>query len=202
MEPQDGASLPFHPYQSARDTLAMAFVFAALVGAAAMFPTPLDPVADPADATYVPRPEWYFLSLFQLLKHFPGPLEPVATVGVPGLVVGWLFALPFIDRIPGRRLRDRPLVAVVFAVLGIGVAALTSLGLRDSPSHGMPAWTPLARAGSVFVKMPAAPAVTGKAAWAGPSANSGPRTTLNGCAPTCAIRRSSCPAPGCRRPAQ
>jgi ubiquinol-cytochrome c reductase cytochrome b subunit len=111
----------------------------------------LDPVADPADASYVPRPEWYFLSLFQLLKYFPGPLEPVATVGVPGLVVGWLLALPFIDRSHGRRLRDRPLVAVMFAVIGIGVATLTSLGLRDSPSHSRPAWTPLARAGSVFV---------------------------------------------------
>ena len=152
VEPQDGPSLPFHPYQSARDTLAMAFVFAALVAAAAMFPAPLDPVADPTDASYVPRPEWYFLSLFQLLKYFPGPLEPVATVGVPGLVVGWLFALPFIDRTPGRRLRDRPMVAAVFAVLGIGVASLTSLGLRDSPSHSALAWTPLARAGAVFVK--------------------------------------------------
>jgi len=29
----------------------------------------------------------------------------VATVGVPGLVLGWLFALPFIDKAPGRRLR-------------------------------------------------------------------------------------------------
>ena len=130
----------------------MAFVFAALVGASAMFPAPLDPVADPTDASYIPRPEWYFLSLFQLLKYFPGPLEPVATVGVPGLVVGWLFALPFIDRTPGRRLRDRPLVAAVFAVIGIGVTTLTSLGLRDSPSHGTPTWTPLARAGSVFVR--------------------------------------------------
>jgi ubiquinol-cytochrome c reductase cytochrome b subunit len=152
VEPHSGPSLPFHPYQSARDTLAMAFVFAVLVGAAAMFPAPLDPVADPTDASYVPRPEWYFLSLFQLLKYFPGPLEPVATVGVPGLVVGWLFALPFIDRTSGRRLRDRPMVAAVFAVLGIGVATLTSLGFRDSPSHGTPAWTPLARAGSVFVR--------------------------------------------------
>ena len=53
-----------------------------------MFRAPLDAVADPSDATYVPRPEWYFLSLFQLLKYFPGPLEPVATMVIPGLVVG------------------------------------------------------------------------------------------------------------------
>ena len=63
-------------------------MFAAAALAAAMFPAPLDAIADPTDASYVPRPEWYFLSLFQLLKYFPGPLEPVATMVIPGLVVG------------------------------------------------------------------------------------------------------------------
>ena len=48
----------------------------------------------------MPRPEWYFLVLFQLLKYFPGPLEPVATMVIPGLVCGFLLALPFLDRGP------------------------------------------------------------------------------------------------------
>ena len=152
VEPQPGPSLPFYPHHALKDTLAMALVFAALVGAAAMFPVPLDEVADPTDATYVPRPEWYFLSLFQLLKYFPGPLEPVATVGIPGLVVGWLLALPFLDRSRGRRLRDRPTVAAGFLVLGVGVVALTGLGLRDSPASQKPKWTPIARAGATFVR--------------------------------------------------
>ena len=43
----------------------------------------------------MPRPEWYFLSLFQLLKYFPGPLEPVSTTVIPGLVV----ALPAVKRV-------------------------------------------------------------------------------------------------------
>ena len=50
----------------------MAVVFALLLTLAVTFNVPLDGVADPSDATYVPRPEWYFLSLFQLLKYFPG----------------------------------------------------------------------------------------------------------------------------------
>ena len=50
----------------------MAGVFASLVTIAVLFRAPLDAVANPADASYVPRPEWYFLSLFQLLKYFPG----------------------------------------------------------------------------------------------------------------------------------
>ena len=57
----------------------MAVVFASLIAMACLVRAPLDEVANPADASYIPRPEWYFLSLFQLLKYFPGPLEPVAT---------------------------------------------------------------------------------------------------------------------------
>jgi ubiquinol-cytochrome c reductase cytochrome b subunit len=152
IEPQRGPQLPFYPFHALKDTMAIALVFAVLVGAAAMFPAPLDEVADPTDASYVPRPEWYFLSLFQLLKYFPGPLEPIATVGIPGLVVGWLLALPFLDRTPGRRLRDRPMVAAGFLVLGLGVVALTTLGIRDTPASQKPQWTPIARAGATFVE--------------------------------------------------
>jgi ubiquinol-cytochrome c reductase cytochrome b subunit len=80
-------STPFYPYHAIRDTLAVAAVFALLITLAATIRVPLDGMADPSDATYVPRPEWYFLSLFQLLKYFPGPLEPVATLVIPGVVV-------------------------------------------------------------------------------------------------------------------
>jgi len=152
VEPVAGPARPFYPFHAAKDTLAMAAVFAALLTCAVAFRAPLDSVADPTDAAYVPRPEWYFLSLFQLLKYFPGPLEPIATVGIPGAVVGFLFLLPFLDRRPGRRLRDRPLVAASFLAIGIGVVALTGLGLHDSPANPSgDQWTPLAIAGSEFV---------------------------------------------------
>src|SRR5688572_14508846 len=78
--PVAGPSMPFYPYHAVKDTIAIAVVFSLLITFAVMFPAPLDQIADPADDNYVPRPEWYFLSLFQLLKYFPGPLEPIATV--------------------------------------------------------------------------------------------------------------------------
>jgi ubiquinol-cytochrome c reductase cytochrome b subunit len=101
---------------------------------------PLDEVANPADATYVPRPEWYFLSLFQLLKYFPGPAEPVATQVLPGLVVGFLALLPFLDRNPERRpwARSRLPYTATIAALGAGVVVLTGLGLRDTPGGKTP----------------------------------------------------------------
>lgn len=148
-----GSPKPFYPYHALKDTIAMAAVFALLVTFALTVKVPLDAIADPSDATYVPRPEWYFLSLFQLLKYFPGPLEPVATIVIPGLVVGALLLLPFLDRRPDRHPVKRPLVVAGFVVLGTAIVALTYLGLRDSPAHADPSqWGPLALAGREFVK--------------------------------------------------
>ena len=147
-----GEPKPFYPYQAFKDTVAAAAVFALLLTFAMAFRVPLDPIADPSDASYVPRPEWYFLSLFQLLKYFPGPLEPVATIVIPGLVVGGLLLLPFLDRRPDRHPLKRPLVTGGFVLLGTVMATLTYLGLRDSPAHADPSnWGPLALAGREFV---------------------------------------------------
>jgi ubiquinol-cytochrome c reductase cytochrome b subunit len=153
VEPVDGPARPFFPYHALKDTFVVALVFAVLFGLAATIPAPLDAVADPTDATYVPRPEWYFLSLFQLLKYFPGPLEPVATVGVPGLVVLFLVLLPFLGHNTKRRIRDRPLVTGGFMLIGLGITSLTVMGLRDKPGHSASeGWSPLAVAGADFVK--------------------------------------------------
>jgi ubiquinol-cytochrome c reductase cytochrome b subunit len=149
--PRQGAATPFYPYQALRDTLAVAAVFACLITLAATVRVPLDGVADPSDATYVPRPEWYFLSLFQLLKYFPGPLEPVATLIIPGAVVTFIALLPFLDRRPERHPARRPLVMVACGVLAVAAGALTYLGLKDSPPHTPPdRFTPLAIAGAEF----------------------------------------------------
>jgi ubiquinol-cytochrome c reductase cytochrome b subunit len=138
----------FYPYHALKDTIAMAAVFALLLTLAMAIPAPLDPMADPSDATYVPRPEWYFLPLFQLLKYFPGPLEPLATIVIPGLVVGWLLLLPFLDRSRQRHPFRRPVITSTIAALVVALTALTWLGLQDSPAHADPAaWGPVSIGG-------------------------------------------------------
>ncbi len=129
-----GPPTPFYPYHALKDTIASAAVFALLLTLAIFFDAPLDPVADPTDATYVPRPEWYFMSLFELLKYFPGPLEPVATVVIPGLVIMLLLLLPFLDRRPDREPAKRPLVIGSFIVVFTGITLLTVLGFRSTPA--------------------------------------------------------------------
>jgi ubiquinol-cytochrome c reductase cytochrome b subunit len=155
--PKDGPRRAFYPWHAIKDTLMMAAVFALLLVFAANFPAHLDEIANPADASYVPRPEWYFLSLFELLKYFPGPWEPVATMVIPGLVVGFLLALPFLDRGPDRHpFRGRRLLfTLAMVVLASGILVMTALGLADLPTKYDPNdWGPRAVAGHLIVSAP------------------------------------------------
>jgi ubiquinol-cytochrome c reductase cytochrome b subunit len=133
--PTEGAPQPFYPNHALKDTLVIAVVFSALLALATFRPPELEAIADPLDTNYVPRPEWYFLALFQLLKYFPGPLEPLATIGIPGLIVLLLFLLPFLDRRPERHPLKRPGVTLGFGLLAIGTIALTYLAMHDSPER-------------------------------------------------------------------
>ena len=123
IKPVAGPPTPFYPYHALKDTIAVSIVFALLLAMAIVFNAPLDAVADPTDAAYVPRPEWYFMSLFELLKYFPGRFEPVATVIIPGLVIMLLLLLPFLDRRPDREPAKRPLVVGGFCVVFVGIDA-------------------------------------------------------------------------------
>jgi ubiquinol-cytochrome c reductase cytochrome b subunit len=137
VQPAPGPGSAFFPWHVVKDTVMMAAVFASLFTVAVLVPAPLDAVANPADASYIPRPEWYFLSLFQMLKYFPGALEPMATMVIPGLVVGFFLLLPFVDGGEGRhpfRGRRRWLSAVFVTIAG-GVVMLTALGVADRPPH-------------------------------------------------------------------
>lgn len=149
IEPAAGPGEAFFPWHVIRDTVMMAAVFASLFTVAALVPAPLDAIANPSDAEYIPRPEWYFLSLFQLLKYFPGPLEPVATMVIPGAVVGFLMMLPFIDRTRSRHPFRTPRRAftTTMVAIGLGVLTLTGLGLADGPPPDDGQWGLLPIAG-------------------------------------------------------
>src|SRR6266849_2307210 len=65
----------FYPEQVFKDTVAIFIAFAILFTMAVVVRVPLEQLADPTDTFYIPRPEWYFLFLFQTLTLFPAPLE-------------------------------------------------------------------------------------------------------------------------------
>jgi len=120
---------PFFPYAVAKDSVMACFVLAAIITMSILFGAELGPKADPTTTTYVPRPEWYFFFLFEVLRVIkPAILTPLATIGVPTICMILMFLLPFIDRGPERRPERRP-VAVTFGIFVIvAMAYLTYLG--------------------------------------------------------------------------
>ena len=120
---------PFFPYAVAKDSIMACVVMAAIITMSILFGAELGPKADPTTTTYVPRPEWYFFFLFELLRVIkPAILTPVATIGVPTICIILLILLPFVDRGPERRPERRPIatIAGIFTIVAMGY--LTYLG--------------------------------------------------------------------------
>ena len=106
---------------------------------------PLEELADPTDASYDPRPEWYFLFLFQLLKYFEGPLEVVGTFVIPTVGFILLLLLPFLDRKEERTsLLKRPVALTVTCLSVVLIVLLTVLGAIAPRLEPVPEQTPAA----------------------------------------------------------
>jgi len=120
---------PFFPYAVAKDGLMACVVMAMIILMALVLGAELGPKADPTTTTYVPRPEWYFFFLFELLRVIkPAILTPVATIGVPTICMILLFLLPFYDRGPERRPERRPIATTAGVLTIIAMGYLTYLG--------------------------------------------------------------------------
>jgi ubiquinol-cytochrome c reductase cytochrome b subunit len=131
----------FWPDVIAKDVVTSTLVVAAIVLLALLRPSGLEAPADPTDSAYVPRPEWYFLPLYQLLKLAPGSMESLIAAGVPAALILGMLALPFFDRGSARNLLKRPMALMTLVALlgGSGLllgAALKSGGPAAPPEVG------------------------------------------------------------------
>jgi menaquinol-cytochrome c reductase cytochrome b/c subunit len=129
---------PFFPYAVAKDSVMAVIVMLTIILMSLLFGAELGPKADPTTTTYVPRPEWYFFFLFELLRVIKPPeLVPLATIGVPTIGMILLFLLPFVDRGPERRPERRP-IAMTFGIFVIAAMAyLTYLGANSGSPNSI-----------------------------------------------------------------
>jgi len=123
----------FWPDSIAKDAIVSLMIFMLLLGLAIFAGVPSEPPANPSDTSYIPRPEWYFLWMFQLLKYFPGKLEGIAIVGLGLLIVIGLFGLPFFDRSPKRHPLNRPVATIAMSLIVIGIVFLTIQAVVTTP---------------------------------------------------------------------
>ena len=95
------------------------------------FSAPLELPADPADVEYNPRPEWYFLWIFQFGKYVEW--APWIQSGVlPLLGVGFLFAVPWLRNHGQKR---RSAIAVSWCLGWLVLTGLTIIDDKDLPDN-------------------------------------------------------------------
>jgi quinol---cytochrome c reductase cytochrome c subunit, bacillus type len=149
---------PFFPFAMFHDTVVNLIIVLMIVAMAVVWHATAGPInaahptgqngifgplyelkANPAVQSTEPRPEWYFLFLFELLRIFKTPAELIlATIVIPTIWMVLLVAWPFIDRGRDRRLSRRPWGVA----LGLSVpAVLIALTIAGAIAPGVLAGT-------------------------------------------------------------
>jgi len=126
-EPKQKPEL-FYPRQVLMDLSLTALLIIGLGLLCFFVPMQLGPPANPADAQYVPRPEWYYLPIFQWLKYWHGSASVIGVLIIPTVLALAIVALPFLDRSIERRPWNRPVAMGAYAFV---MCTLIGLGLRS-----------------------------------------------------------------------
>jgi menaquinol-cytochrome c reductase cytochrome b/c subunit len=136
---------PFFPYAVAKDAVMACVVMAVIIAMSLVLGAELGSKANPTTTTYVPRPEWYFFFLFEVLRVIKPPsLVPLATIGIPTIAMILLFLLPFYDRGPERRPERRPIATTAGIATIAAIAFLTYQGANAGSPTAIESPTPTA----------------------------------------------------------
>jgi quinol-cytochrome oxidoreductase complex cytochrome b subunit len=114
----------FFPEYLFEITITAFFAVEAVLILAVLFPSAIGREID-FSAQFSPRPEWYFLPLYELTKYFPGRWTFVGAVLLPGLALALIILAPFLDSGTATSLRERKTVAACGFGLLVVIVVLT-----------------------------------------------------------------------------
>jgi quinol-cytochrome oxidoreductase complex cytochrome b subunit len=126
-EVKKGEGVPFFPHHVLKEGVVIFLLLGVLITLSILVPFELGEKADPLKTPEGIKPEWYFMSMYQVIKYFP-KLMGILVVGLAPLL---LFLWPFMDKSPWRHPLKRPIsilvgVLTVLSLLFFGVLGTLS----------------------------------------------------------------------------
>jgi cytochrome b6-f complex subunit 4 len=116
--------IPYFWEELASQAMILFLFLGVMGGLALLWPNGLGTPANPLETPASTKPEWYYLSLYQLLRIVP---EEIGII-VPAVVVIAMILLPFVDRSAVRNPLHKPVTTAIALVLIIATVALTVWG--------------------------------------------------------------------------
>ncbi|MBW2408236.1 MAG: cytochrome b N-terminal domain-containing protein [Deltaproteobacteria bacterium] len=126
----------FFPEHLFRCSIVFGAIFGIVILLSIFAEVPLENVAGTVDPAYLPRPEWYYMWLFQLLTFFPGKFEIVGSLVIPIAGIILLFCLPFLSNTNLRGMADRPLATAAGITCLVAIIYLTLMGFEGARPYG------------------------------------------------------------------
>ena len=117
----------FIPYfwQEFASQVMILFLFLGVMGGLALlWPASLGERANALITPANTKPDWYYLSLFQLLKEVP---EKIGLI-VPGVIILLMVILPFVDRSAVRNPLKKPVTTTIAIVIIVATIVFTIWG--------------------------------------------------------------------------
>src|SRR6185312_5332592 len=134
--------VPFVPDAIGKDLIFAALVLVLILAFSAIFgPAGPSGPPDPTRVDTVPRPDFYFLSVFAALALLPDWMETIVLFVMPVLMVGFLFILPFISGTGEKSARKRPVAVLSVITIFLVLGTLTYMGDTAPWSPKMNAWS-------------------------------------------------------------
>jgi len=135
-KPAADTTYHFFPEHLSRASMVFAAIFCMILTLTLFAEIPSEDIAGTIDPDYLPRPEWYYMWLFQLLTFFSGRTEIIGSLLIPMGGVLLLFSLPFISRSPVRMPANRPVATALGVAFLVGVVYLGIMGMANSKPYG------------------------------------------------------------------
>ena len=135
LPPDTGKPFRFFPEQMNRAFLVFGVLFVVLLLLSAFADPPMEEKAGTIVADYLPRPEWYYMWLFQMLTYFSGEWEMVGSMIIFGGAIIILFGVPFFSESKLKGMVNRPVSIAVASTLIACILFLTYTAYHEASPY-------------------------------------------------------------------